>query len=123
MVVDSSALLALLFGEPTAPGIARILDEHAGELVMSTVNLTETLIRLRDRNPDSYSDLEAQILGSSIQFVPPDAEQARIAASARLQYPLDLGDCFAYALAKTLVLPVLTIDTDFLKTDLKVLAP
>ena len=76
------------------------MEAHAGELRMSTVNLTECLIRLRDRQPQLADALEARVLESGIRFVPPDVAQAQLAADARLRYPLNLGDCFAYALAK-----------------------
>ena len=90
---------------------------------MSTVNLTEILIRLRDRRPRDIESLENQILQSGIEFVAPDIEQARIAAEARLRYPLNLGDCFAYALAKTKNLSLLTLDQDFRAVDVPLILP
>jgi len=123
MVIDTSAILAVFFAEEHGPWVAGMLELHAGELVMSTVNLTETLIHLKDRQPALYDDLEARLLGSSIRFVPPDAEQARVAAAARLKYPLNLGDCFAYALAVAMDCPVLTLDSDFKATGRTVPGP
>lgn len=55
--------------------------------------------RVRDRQPQLYDQIEEELLSSGIRFVPPDVEQARIVAEARFRYPLNLGDCFAYALA------------------------
>lgn len=121
MIVDTSALLAVLFEEEHGPWIAAQLDAHAGELAMSTVNLAETLIRLKDRQPRLFAELEERLLASGIRFVPPDAEQARLAADARLRFPLNLGDCFAYALAQVEKDEILTLDRDFGKTDAKVL--
>lgn len=123
MVVDTSAILAIFFQEEHGPWAAGMLEKHAGELVMSTVNLAEALIHLKDRQPARYEQLEARLLGSSIRFIPPDAEQARTAATARLKYPLNLGDCFAYALAVALDCPVLTLDSDFETTDRPALMP
>ena len=123
MVVDSSVILAILFGEEHAAWAAERLGEHGGDLVMSTVNLTEVLVRLEDRRPDLGGDLEDRILGGGIRFVPPDVEQARIAARARLRFPLNLGDCFAYALARVERAPVLTIDADFRAVDVEVVLP
>jgi uncharacterized protein with PIN domain len=100
MVVDTSVLLAVFFAEPAGGWAAKQLAAHASELRMSTVNLTETLIRVRDRQPQLYETIETELLTSGIRFVPPDVEQAKIAAEARLRYPLNLGDCFAYALAR-----------------------
>jgi ribonuclease VapC len=123
MVVDTSALLAIFFAEPHGEWVAARLAEHASELRMSTVNLTETLIRVRDRQPRDFGEIEAQLLGSGIRFIPPDVQQARIAAEARLRYPLNLGDCFAYALASVEDCPILALDGDFRSTDRPVLSP
>ena len=123
MVVDTSALLAVFFAEPEGEWVTARLAEHAAELRMSTVNLTETLIRVRDRQPQRYESIEAELLGSGIRFVPPDVEQARIAAEARIRYPLNLGDCFAYALATVESCSILALDSDFRLLDRPVLRP
>ena len=123
MVVDTSALLAVFFAEPSGEWVAARLAEHAPELRMSTVNLTETLIRVRDRQPRDSGVIEAQLLSSGIRFIPPDVRQARIAAEARLRYPLNLGDCFAYALASVEDCPILALDGDFRRVDVPVLSP
>ncbi len=90
---------------------------------MSTVNLAETLILLRDRQPQLYDELESRMLTSSIEFVAPDVEQSRIAAHARHQFPLNLGDCFAYALADAKDLPIITLDQDFHSVDRLAILP
>jgi ribonuclease VapC len=123
MVIDTSALLAVLFAEEHGRWAQERLDEHIGDLSMSTVNLAELLIRLRDRQPALFDTLEAEILASGIRFVPPDVEQARIAAAARLRLPLNLGDCFAYALAKVEACPILAVDADFRAVDAPLLLP
>ena len=123
MVVDTSVLLAVFFAEPLGPRASERLTEHALALRMSTVNLTEALIRLRDRQPQLYSGLEEQLLNSGIRFLPPDIAQARIAAEARLRYPLNLGDCFAYALAVREDCPILTLDRNFANLDCPVILP
>src|SRR3954452_6768457 len=83
---------------------------NAGRLIMSTVNLAEALIRIRDRQPTLADDLEQRLRNSGIRFVPPDVQQASIASHARIRYPLNLGDCFAYALASVERCPILTLD-------------
>jgi ribonuclease VapC len=123
MVLDTSALMAVLFEETHARWVASKLTEYAGRTKMSTVNLAEALILIRDRQPALYDKLEADILSSGVVFVAPDAPQARIAAAARLDYPLNLGDCFAYALAVTENDTILTLDRDFTKTNRPCLIP
>ena len=90
---------------------------------MSTVNYAETLILIHDRQPQLFRQIRDRIEESSIRLVPPTAEHAEIAALARLRYPLNLGDCFAYALARHEGCPVLTLDRDFRRTDLKAILP
>lgn len=123
MVIDTSALLAVFFAEPHGEWVAERLSENAGELRMSTVNLAETLVLIRDRQPHLFDTLEEKVLSSGIRFVPPDVEQARIAAQARLKYPLNFGDCFAYALAVQERCAVLAIDVDFHATGIEVVSP
>jgi ribonuclease VapC len=123
MVVDTSVILAVLFDEPHGAWAADALNAHAGELRMSTVNLAETVIRMRDRQPQLADRLEDMILEAGLRLVPPDVEQARCAAAARLRYPLNLGDCFAYALAVAEDCAILTLDDDFRRTDRPVLMP
>ena len=123
MVVDTSALLALLFNEKHGVWVEEQLSEFEADLRMSTVNLAELLILLQDRQPQLFESIQEEILLSPIRFVPPTVSQSRIAAAARLKFPLNLGDCFAYALAKEENCPILTLDSDFKKTDIEVLMP
>lgn len=123
MVVDTSILLAILFAEPHARWAADRLEEYSGASLMSTVNLAEVLIILRDRQPVRYVDLEARILTGGIRFVAPGIEQSRLASAARLRYPLNLGDCFAYALAREEGTGILTLDADFRSVDVPVVLP
>ncbi len=123
MVVDTSALLAIFFAEPHAEWAVAQMEEHAADLRMSTVNLTEALIRIRDLQPQLYDKMEAELLSSGILFIPPDVRQAQIAAEARLRLPLNLGDCFAYALATVEDCPILAVDSDFRSIDRPVLLP
>lgn len=123
MVVDTSVLLAVLFDERHAQWAVERLDEHVAELRMSTVNLAETLIILRDRQPQLASEIEESILEAGIRFVAPTVAHAQSAAAARLRFPLNLGDCFAYALARAEGCPLLTLDSDFRRVDIEVLTP
>lgn len=99
------------------------LEENRQHLCMSTVNYAEALILIRDRQPQLFHEIREAIQASSIRLVAPTPEQAEIAAAARSRYPLNLGDCFAYALAKYEECPVLTLDRDFRRTDVRVVLP
>lgn len=123
MVVDTPILLAVFFNEEHGAWAVRQLEKNKLSLRMSTVNLAETLILIKDRQPQLFEEIKDKIYASSIRFVPPPQTQAEIAAIARLKYPLNLGDCFAYALAKEENCPVLTLDKDFQKVDIPVILP
>lgn len=122
MVIDTSALLAVFFNEEHGPWVADKLRESAG-LRMSVVNYAETLILIQDRQPHLFDELNQRILHSSIRLVAPTATQGAIAAAARMRFPLNLGDCFAYALAKEEDSPLLTLDSDFQHTDIELILP
>jgi len=123
VVIDTSILMAVLFNEPRGPWALDHLQQHQGSLRMSTVNLAEVLILCEDRQPQLFAEMRDEILASSIRFVPPTTTHAALAAAARVRFPLNLGDCFAYALAKDEDVPLLTLDEDFRKTDLDVVLP
>ncbi len=121
MVVDTSALLAVLFGEPQAERIAELLSS-ANQPMISAVNYTECLIRILDRAPDAADTLDSALAAFALEIVPVDRVLANAAAHARLKYPINLGDCFAYSLAKARGLALLTLDSDFNKTDVQLVA-
>lgn len=123
MVVDTSILLAVFFNERFGPWACDQLQKNRAALRMSTVNYAEALILIHDRQPHLFRPIREAIQASSIRLVPPTGEHAELAALARLRYPLNLGDCFAYALAKHEDCRLLTLDRDFRKTDLAVIFP
>ena len=123
MIIDTSILIAIFFNEDRGLEAAEILQKHRENLKMSTVNLSEVLILVEDRQPQSFDKISQELFSSGIQFVEPTVEDACTAAKARLKYPLNLGDCFAYALAKREGETLFTFDSDFRKTDIDVLIP
>jgi ribonuclease VapC len=123
VVVDTSALLAVFFNEKSGPWVLDHLQANSSDLSMSTVNYAEVLILVQDRQPDAYQEIRDAIETSSIRLISPTQRHAEIAAGARLRYPLNLGDCFAYALAKDEDRTLLTLDRDFRRTDLRVILP
>jgi ribonuclease VapC len=98
-----------------------VLHEAEGPLLLSAVNYAEVVIQLEDRHPGAGRALEDLMEETEIQIKAPGQEEALIAARARLKYPLNLGDCFAYALAKVEECPLLTLDRDFRRTDVELM--
>jgi ribonuclease VapC len=132
VVIDSSAVIAIVLGEPEqAALLARLLVEPASERVMSTTNYVETgsvLSGRRKSNPrQAVADLDALLLQTGITLAPLDERMARLALEARIRFgkgfgakaALNLSDCFAYALAKALGAPLLFKGDDFTHTDVQ----
>lgn len=127
MVVDSSALLAVLLGEPSRDAITKIMGEAGERLRLSAVNFVEASVVIETRKgPAGLLALDRLIDKSGIEIAAIDdklAREARAAYSAfgkgRHPAKLNLGDCFAYALAKTLAEPVLCTGREFAKTDIQ----
>ncbi|MGH6835068.1 MAG: type II toxin-antitoxin system VapC family toxin [Methylocella sp.] len=128
IVVDSSALIAILFDEPERQAFQDVIT--GGErCFMSAVNAHETASVLRVRRGSQAVAWLWQLLAESeIEIVPFDEAQVRAAAAAFDRYGkgihfkarLNLADCAAYALAKTMDLPLLFIGDDFAATDVRV---
>ena len=125
IAVDSSALLAILLQEPDAETFAEQLWTH-GDVLFSAAGYLETGIVLDSRSgPAVSASLDALIDEVGMVVSPVDLQQARVAREAyrtygRRNHPasLNLGDCFAYALAKVTRRPLLYKGDDFSKTDL-----
>lgn len=127
IVVDSSALIAILRREPEADAFLRMIAEADGCL-LSTVSLLETSLVLAGRQGDasSWADLDALIAEAGMEVVPHDSALTEIARSAFLRYGkgrhpagLNLGDCAVYALASSRNLTLLSKGDDFPHTDLR----
>lgn len=124
MVIDTSVLLAIVFDEEYCEWSEIILKKYLSQLKMSTVNLAEFLTLIKSRRPGAYQEIKENILNQPIQFINLTINQADIAARTRQQYKnLNFGDCFVYALAKEQDDSIITLDQDFLKTDLQVIYP
>jgi ribonuclease VapC len=123
LVIDTSALLAILLQEELGPWTRDQLNAIKGPVWMSAINYAETLIVIGDRRVGAVHEIRKMIAGSRIEVVPPTAEHAELAAAARLRFPLNLGDCFAYSLAKFRMCPLLTLDRDFRNCDVKLIFP
>ncbi|MCG5485798.1 MAG: type II toxin-antitoxin system VapC family toxin [Sinorhizobium meliloti] len=131
MVVDASAIIAIMFEEAEAPDCMAALQTEALRLI-SAVNYVEagTVMAGRIKDGDRHeaiADLDAFLSDFGIAVAPIDDNLARAAMRARLDYGkrfgtrggLNFGDCFAYALAKRHSAPLLYVGDDFALTDVQ----
>jgi ribonuclease VapC len=125
IVVDSSALLAISFGEPDRDVLYRAL-QAADQVVISPINYVETGVILIRRGEHPDRDRFDGWLAELRIGVRDDIALSGHALAAYLQYGkgfhparLNLADCFAYALAKALDAPLLYKGDDFAQTDVQ----
>lgn len=127
MVIDTSALAAIFFGEPERAQFVIAITSDENRLV-SAASVLETGIVLEARQGEAAGrEFDLFVVRASLQIVPVDAYQVEIARSAwrkfgKGQHPaaLNFGDCFSYALAKSTGEPLLAKGTDFSLTDIKI---
>ena len=124
MIIDTSALVAVILGEPDAEAHLRAMST-ADDLSVSASTLVEALIVVEARQgPEASADLQALLADLEATVVPFDEDQANAAAGAWARFgkgrhpaSLNLGDTFSYALARTTGEPLLFKGDDFSKTD------
>ena len=135
LIVDSSAVIAILFKEPEGPACIRALEGSSRRLI-SAVNYVETATvlagRLANERRGKLIDIVDEFLVTlGIDIAPLDDTLARIALRARIDFGkgfgtregLNFGDCFAYALAKHHSVPLLYVGNDFALTDIQPALP
>ena len=126
MVIDTSALIAILQDEPERRAFNEAI-EAAEKRVVSVASFVEASMIVEARyGPDGVRDLDLFIAKAGIELVAVDTDQAHVARTAfrlygKRRHPagLNFGDCFAYALARTLDEPLLFKGTDFSLTDVE----
>ncbi|WP_120003273.1 type II toxin-antitoxin system VapC family toxin [Nesterenkonia muleiensis] len=126
VVVDTSALTAVLLGEEDAELYLRELARNAGDLAVSAATLVETRIVLERRTTvEALADLNRLLHDLQIRVEPFDDQQAGAAhagwrrfGKGRHEAALNLGDCYSYALTKQTGGRLLFKGEDFSKTDL-----
>jgi ribonuclease VapC len=124
MVLDTSAVVAVLFDEPERPGFVQKIAA-ARRRSISAVSLVEATIVVEARRGEiAGRELDLLLHRATVEPVPVDAEQARIALAAWRRYGkgrhaagLNFGDVFAYALARARGDELLFKGDDFAQTD------
>lgn len=126
MVIDTSAVVAILQDEPASASLVEKLVESATRYI-STANLLESAMVMQARFGDAGErELDVLLQRLRVESVPVTGQHAEIARSAfrrfgKGRHPagLNFGDCFAYALSKAIAEPLLFVGNDFEQTDVE----
>ncbi|HEV2543703.1 MAG TPA: type II toxin-antitoxin system VapC family toxin [Methylobacterium sp.] len=129
MFVDASAMVAILIGEPQRSLLLQCLDRVSAPIT-SAVAVFETVAAVTRRRVQSAEASEAQVHEflrvAGITIVPIGEAEGQVALAAFARFgkgqghpaQLNMGDCFAYACARTRNVPLLFIGNDFSQTDI-----
>ncbi len=126
MIIDSSAIVAILRGEPDADELASAIESAKIRRLSAASYLEAAIVTDGNRNPVLSRRLDSFLREILIQIEPVTVEQARLAREAYRDYGkgrhkagLNFGDCFVYALARDKSEPLLCKGRDFRQTDLE----
>jgi ribonuclease VapC len=127
MIVDTSALIAILRDEPEARSCAEAIAAAAGCRLSAASFVEAAAVIDGSRDPIASRRFDELVHDARLVIEPVTEAQARIARAAYRDFgkgsghkaQLNLGDCFAYALAKATGEPLLFKGNDFAHTDLK----
>jgi ribonuclease VapC len=125
MIIDSSALLAILRSEPEAEYCARAIEKAAPRRISAANFLEAAIIIDASRDPVASRRFDDLLLEAAVAIEPVTEAHAKIARAAYRDFgkgsghpaQLNFGDCFAYALAKATREPLLFKGNDFRQTD------
>ena len=125
MVLDTSALLAILLAEPEAEPFARAIAGDPRRLVSALSAFEAAIVIGARKGPAGVRELDLLIHAAALSIVSFDEEQVQLARTAYEKYGkgrhpagLNLGDCTSYALARISGEPLLCKGDDFPKTDI-----
>lgn len=126
MIVDTSAVIAILFGEPETEIFARALADDPKK-IMSTFNALESAIVIEAKKGEAGGrELDLLLHRVQIEITALNGDQVELARTAWRKYGkgnhpagLNIGDCCAYALAKYSGEPLLFKGKDFSRTDIQ----
>lgn len=129
MIIDTSAMVAILYREPEAEAFAQLIHD-ADACRISVASYVELSIVVDSQlGPEGMRQAEAFFRRAGITVEPVTVEQGELARQAFLDFGkgrhkagLNYGDCFAYALAKATGEPLLFKGKDFSQTDIKTAA-
>ena len=127
MVIDTSAIMAILLGESAAGQLVEALEADRTRLVSAATVVETSLVVLGRFGEMGDPQVDRLLRGIGAEVVPVGLEQVAIARDAALRFgrgrhpaALNFGDCFSYALAMESGEPLLFVGEDFAKTDVNV---
>lgn len=125
MVIDTSALIALLIAEPNAERLRAALESDPVRRVSAATVVEASLVLLRRFGNAGDASLDRLLRGLNADVIAVDLEQTSVARDAALRYrrghhpaALNFGDCFSYALASVMGESLLFVGNDFTQTDI-----
>jgi ribonuclease VapC len=127
MIIDASALIAILRDEPDASVYARAIETASRRRVCAVNFVEAALVIDGSRDPIASRRFDELFTAAQLVIEPVTVEQARLARETYRDFGkgsghparLNFGDCFAYALAKVANEPLLYKGNDFSRTDLQ----
>jgi ribonuclease VapC len=126
MVIDTSALLAILLGEPEAEAFSQQITKDPKRLVSALSALEAAVVLHARKGPSALRELDFLLHSAGATIVSFDADQVLLARSAYEKYgkghhpaALNLGDCCSYALSRSSGEPLLFKGNDFSRADVK----
>jgi ribonuclease VapC len=131
VIVDTSAVVAIVLDEPHSEQLAELLLDATAPKMSAATAVEVSAVLTRRLRPEDQRRVERLLEEWEIELVPFDAEQAAIASRAyrdfgrRSGHPaaLNLGDCYSYALADVTGEPLLFVGDDFVHTDVTAAYP
>ena len=130
MVIDTSAVIAILRGEPDAVAFAEAIQSDQTRLMSAASALEAALVIEAQKGPAGGREFDLLLHKAQVEIVPFTAEQFEVAREAWRRYGkgrhsagLNFGDCFAYALSITSGERLLFKGDDFAKTDINPCRP
>ena len=127
MILDTSAIVAILAGEPDAEHFARMIEQDAAPRIGTPALLEASMVLTRWFGESAEGALDGFVREAGAEVVPFDLAQLRAAQEAYRRFGkgrhpagLNFGDCMSYALAKVCAEPLLCKGDDFPRTDIQI---
>lgn len=124
MVLDTSALVAVLLGEPERNRFIALLADTGDPLISAATLVEASIVMQAKTGEDGLADLDELLAAAGVRCVAVDAAQAHTARDAFSRFGkgrgaagLNFGDCFSYALAMATGRPLLFKGEDFSQTN------